>query len=173
MSSLIQCPYCEDKVLPGVLQKHIGRKHKHLAPNTSARAPVLAASSAFGNVDESRGAVSERRLAAKRSAKPHNPTRNLRRKANREYKQRIYRLCRHAAGGDKVAQVELERELRSNRLAQWAVKHWRELKDSKARRLDMHGPSPIPSLARTKSSLVYGNAFRPYQGGAPGLGKKS
>lgn len=66
--------------------------------------------------------------------------------------------------GDKNAESELAKELNENPLAAWAVKHWSRVQKGKG--------APSPKIS-TSNNRAYGNAFKPYQGGAPGLGKKS
>ena len=93
--------------------------------------------------------------------------------ANRLYKQKIYPLCEKANKGDKSAELELASELEKNTVAAWAVKHWNKLQKGKARRNAARtGGNPVPKLATAKKP-TYGNAYRPYQGGAFGSGKKS
>jgi len=91
--------------------------------------------------------------------------------ANRSYKMKIYALCKRVQNGDKDAEAELALELEKNTLAKWAVKHWKKVQKSKKKK--MIGSSPVPTLAKPKKAPLYGNAFKPFQGGAPGLGKKS
>ena len=100
---------------------------------------------------------------------------NLRAIANRKYKQKIYELCRRVHEGDKIAEAKLNKELKTNSLAQWAVKHWIKVQNSRAKKMGI-GPNKdgLPtSRAKGRKQLKRGNAYKPYQGGIPGLGKKS
>ena len=95
--------------------------------------------------------------------------------ANRKYKQKIYAMCRRVHRGDKTAEILLNKELESNALAQWAVKHWMKLRASRLKKLGM-GPNKdgLPgSRAKGRKQPKRGNPFKPYQGGIPGLGKKA
>jgi hypothetical protein len=65
---------------------------------------------------------------------------NLRTIANRKYKQKIYALCRRVQKGDKIAEEKLNRELETNSLAQWAVKHWIKVQNSRAKKMGI-GPN--------------------------------
>lgn len=94
--------------------------------------------------------------------------------ANRKYKKKIYALCDQVRKGNKAAERKLEKEIKLNTLAQWAIKHWVRLQNSRARKVGM-SPSKDglpPSRAKGRKQPKYGNPFKPYQGGAPGLGKK-
>lgn len=105
----------------------------------------------------------------KRNVSKHrsNPTTN----SNRRYKQKIYSLCQRVRKGDKEAEFELSIELNKSTNARWAVKHW--LKIDK-RRKGLQLGKRVKSLKRKHSNTpIYGNAFKPYQGGAFGLGKRS
>lgn len=112
-----------------------------------------------------------RKMAINRKSQKHGP----RVLANRDYKQKIYALCERTKNGDKGADLELAAELNNNTLAIWAVKHWNKLQKSSGRKKQgpkKAGKGLLPTLATAKTPL-YGNAYKPYQGGAPGLGKKS
>ena len=56
------------------------------------------------------------------------PAKNLQTRQNREYKQKIYALCKRASIGDPLAIINLDSELEKNTLAIWAVKHWMKIK---------------------------------------------
>lgn len=94
---------------------------------------------------------------------------------NHRYKQKIYALCRRIQKGDKAAEESLNIELKTNMLAYWAVKHWLKLQNHKTKKT---GEEPCkdglpPSRAKGMKQTRRGNAFKPYQGGIPSLGKKS
>lgn len=95
--------------------------------------------------------------------------------ANRKYKEKIYAMCRRVERGDETAEKMLNKELESNTIAQWAVKHWMKLRASRLKKVGM-GPNkdglPV-SRAKGRKQPKRGNAFKPYQGGIPGLGKKA
>lgn len=86
---------------------------------------------------------------------------------NKAYKNWIYSLCSKIAKGDNVAEQKLEEQMAKNTTAVWAVKHW-------MKRRSQNGDELVSSSKiKTKRSIIYGNAFKPYQGGSPGLGKNS
>jgi hypothetical protein len=93
--------------------------------------------------------------------------------ANREYKQEIYALCLRIQNGDITAEKILEKELKTKRLARWAVKHWIKLQKSRLKTKWGINKDGLPaSRAKGRKKLKYGNAYKLYQGGIPGLGKK-
>ncbi|MET0105532.1 MAG: hypothetical protein ABW072_10365 [Sedimenticola sp.] len=100
--------------------------------------------------------------------KPRN--RNSRSPTNRDYKKKIYALCEKVKYGDDNAERELSEELDKNTLATWAVKHWNKVQKSKGRNKSFKDSMKKRTKVKKQN---YGNAFKPYQGGAPGLGKKS
>lgn len=86
---------------------------------------------------------------------------------NRRYKKKIYSLCKRVSKGDKQAESELASELGKSSTAVWAVKHWLKLHRKK--------PAVLGSAAnkiKARGLPTYGNAFKPYSGGLPGLGKR-
>lgn len=87
--------------------------------------------------------------------------------ANKAYKNKIYRLCAKVEKGDKNAEKLLQEQLAKSTTAAWAVEHWLKRKKNTT--------DPLSSSAKikTKRSMTYGNAFKPYQGGLPGLSKNS
>jgi len=90
---------------------------------------------------------------------------------NRAYKQKIYKLCSAVVKGNRVAEIELEEELDKNSQAHWAVKHWLKVHHRKSLIKSASWLSSDPKI-RTKKKPRYGNAFKPFQGGALELGKK-
>ena len=86
---------------------------------------------------------------------------------NKTYKHLIYALCSKVAKGDKAAEQELKEQMDKNSIAVWAVKHWMKQKSK------TQGAATSPGRIKAKRSKGYGNAFKPYQGGSPGLGKNS
>jgi len=98
-----------------------------------------------------------------KSLRSQKPTGN----PKRRYKKRIYALCQKVANGGKQAELELAKELEKNSVAVWAVKHWLKLHQKK--------PAVLGSAAskiKARRLPAYGNAFKPYSGGLPGLGKR-
>lgn len=89
------------------------------------------------------------------------------RNPNREYKRKIKSLVKRAENGDVRAETELRKELDKNNTARWVLKHMIKIK--KSRRAKLGDASPA---IRSKGSIQKGNAFKPYQGGIPSLGKK-
>ena len=89
--------------------------------------------------------------------------------ANRKYKQYIYELCRKVQSGDNQAELELKAELDKNSNATWAVKHF--IKVSK-RKKNYLGHKKLKKR-RKREKPLYGNFYKLYQGGSPGLGKRA
>lgn len=87
---------------------------------------------------------------------------------NKLFKNRVYRLCAKVEKGDKKAEAELEELLTKSTTAVWAVEHWlKRSKSTSGTRL------ATLSKIRRPRDRGYGNAFKSYQGGSPGLGKHS
>lgn len=93
---------------------------------------------------------------------------SFKKNTSKGYKQKIYALCRRVRQGDEAAAQELQREIEKSSLALWAVKHW--LKISKRR---PPAKKDAGKIKKKRTSSIYFSAFKPLQGGAPGLGKRS
>ena len=89
-----------------------------------------------------------------------------------KYKKRIYKLCSAIRQGNKSAESALEKELSNNDTAEWAAKHWIKMKSRKPKLSSSLLLSSSSKIRAKKKRHHYGNAFKPYQGGAFELGKK-
>jgi hypothetical protein len=90
---------------------------------------------------------------------------------SKDYKLKIYKLCSAAKNGNKLAEAKLKEELEKSSQARWALEHW--LKTHR-RRLRQKSKNTLSSDDKIKGKKKpnYGNAFKPYSGGAFELGKK-
>ncbi len=87
---------------------------------------------------------------------------------NKNYKRKIRALIAKVEKGDKSAERELSHELDKSSTARWVLNHMLKLKGENSKK--NRGSS---SKIKARKNPKYGNAYKPYQGGAPGLGKKS
>lgn len=87
---------------------------------------------------------------------------------NKLFKNRVYRLCGKVEKGDKKAEAELGELLLKSTTAVWAVEHW-------LKRSSSTSGTRVAALSKIRRARdrEYGNAFKSYQGGSPGLGKQS
>jgi hypothetical protein len=87
-------------------------------------------------------------------------------KSRKLYSQKIGHLAYKTSRGDIAAEAKLEKELKNNPAAKKILE-----KILKTGSLDIYTPK---NKRRTKSkSPIFGSAFKPFSGGAPGLGRKS
>lgn len=88
----------------------------------------------------------------------------------RAYRNTIKKLAMQVASGSEVAERILRGELEEP-AARRVLEKLIDKQKKKNKKLDKKGLSRKGKFRTPRP--IYGNAFRPYQGGSPGLGKKS
>ncbi|MEX1214388.1 hypothetical protein [Saccharospirillum sp.] len=90
------------------------------------------------------------------------------------YRKRIRRLCYRVLNGDLIAEKNLDVE-QSNPDARKIISQ--VIKSAKKAKLKAKVEAKkvgIPAAnVKSKNKLGYGNAYKPFQGGSPGIGKNS
>ncbi|WP_337880306.1 hypothetical protein [Rheinheimera sp.] len=89
-------------------------------------------------------------------------------KSRRLYKIKIGHLAYKTSRGDVVAEAKLEQELKNNPVAKQILE-----KIIRTNTLNKYGSNSQQTKIKSIGMPNYGNAFRLYSGGSPGLGKKS
>ncbi len=81
---------------------------------------------------------------------------------------KIGHLAYKTSRGDVAAEAKLEQELKINPVAKQILEEI-----IRTNSLSKYDPKAKQIKIKSFSMPNYGNAFRPYSGGSPGLGKKS
>jgi hypothetical protein len=97
---------------------------------------------------------------------PKNPTQKL--NPNRQYKRKIRSLIVRTSKGDPRAEEDLAAELGRSSAARWVLKRMVARRARSIRKVD-----EASGLIRARKLPTHGSAYKPYQGGLPGLGKRS
>ena len=94
--------------------------------------------------------------------KPINPPKKI-----KNYKKHINHLIAETLNGNSVAEASLSQELSNNPLARKVTE-----KEIKKRQKYVQKPGET-GVRGERPKIIFGNGFRPYQGGSPGGGKRS